>query len=203
MKIICVGLNYPRHADEIGMKEPGDPVIFMKPDTALLRDNAPFFVPDWAEQFDYEAELVFRVCRLGRCIDERFAHRYYDSVGLGIDFTARDLQRKLAAEGRPWEICKAFDQSAAISKFIPLSELPAVDSLTFSLSVNGEERQRGVSGQMIHSIDKIISYVSRFISLRIGDLIFTGTPVGIGPVREGDHLTGELCGQKLLDFNIR
>ncbi len=203
MKIICVGLNYPRHADEIGMTTTADPVIFMKPDTALLRENMPFYIPDWAEQFDYETELVFRISRLGRHIEERFANRYYDAVGLGIDFTARDLQRKLTADGKPWEICKSFDYSAAISKFIPLNELPETDKLTFSLKVNGEERQHGVSGDMIHSIDKVIAYVSRYFSLRIGDLIFTGTPVGVGPVHEGDRLEGELCGRKLLDFEIR
>lgn len=203
MKIICVGLNYPRHADEIGMHEGEDPVIFMKPDTALLRDNMPFYVPDWAERFDYETELVFRISRLGRHIEERFASRYYDAVGLGIDFTARDTQEALVAKGRPWEICKGFDYSAAISKFIPLSELPPVSDLTFSLKVNGEERQVGKAADMIHSVDKVIAYVSRFFSLRIGDLIYTGTPTGVGPVKEGDRLEGELCGRKLLDFKIK
>lgn len=203
MKIICVGLNYPRHAGEIGMKPADDPVIFMKPDTALLRDNGPFYVPDWAERFDFEAELVFRISRLGRHIEERFAHRYYDAVGLGVDFTARDTQQKLMAEGHPWEICKAFDYSAAISKFIPLSELPPVPELRFSLEVNGQKRQEGVAGQMLHSIDAIIAYASRFFSLRIGDLIFTGTPAGVGPVREGDRLKGTLEGRAMLDFLIK
>lgn len=203
MKIICVGLNYPRHADEVGMRPTSDPVIFMKPDTALLRDNNPFYVPDWAERFDYELELVFRISRLGRHIEERFAHRYYDAVGLGVDFTARDTQERLMAEGRPWEICKAFDYSAAISKFIPLSELPPVPELRFGLDVNGQKRQTGVAGQMIHSIDAIVAYVSRFFSLRIGDLIFTGTPTGVGPVREGDRLTATLEGRTMLDFLIK
>lgn len=203
MKIICVGLNYPSHAGEIGMAEGSDPVVFMKPDTALLRDNMPFYVPDWASRFDYEAELVFRISRLGRHIEERFANRYYDAVGLGIDFTARDLQGELTAKGRPWEICKAFDYSAAVSKLIPLSELPPVRDLKFSLKVNGEVRQSASAAEMTHSIDRIISYVSQFFSLRIGDLIFTGTPTGVGPVKEGDRLEGELCGQKLLDFRIK
>ncbi len=203
MKIICVGLNYPRHADEIGMRPAADPVIFMKPDTALLRDNSPFYVPDWAERFDYETELVFRISRLGRHIEERFAHRYYDAVGLGIDFTARDTQQRLMAEGRPWEICKAFDYSAAISKFIPLSELPPVPELRFGLEVNGQKRQEGVAGQMLHSIDAIIAYASRFFSLRIGDIIFTGTPTGVGPVKEGDRLTATLEGRTMLDFLIK
>lgn len=203
MKIICVGLNYASHAGEIGMAEGADPVIFMKPDTALLRDNMPFYVPDWAERFDYEAELVFRVSRLGRHIEERFASRYYDAVGLGIDFTARDTQSELVAKGRPWEICKSFDYSAAVSRLVPLSELPPVQEIEFSLKVNGEERQRAKAGEMTHSIDKIIAYVSRFFSLRMGDLIFTGTPPGVGPVKEGDRIEGEVCGQRLLDFRIK
>ena len=204
MKIICVGLNYPRHADEIGMRPvDAEPTIFLKPDTALLRNNDPFYIPDWAERFDYEAELVFRISRLGRHIDERFAHRYYDAVGLGIDFTARDLQERLVKEGRPWETCKAFDYSAAISRFIPLAELPPVADLRYDLAINGEVRQRGVANQMIFSIDKIIAYVSQFFSLRMGDLIFTGTPTGVGPVREGDRLTATLEGQTMLDFEIK
>lgn len=203
MKIICVGLNYPRHADEIGMKAESAPVVFLKPDTALLRDNMPFYVPDWASRFDFETELVFRISRLGRHIEEQFASRYYDSVGLGIDFTARDLQHELASKGQPWEICKAFDYSAAVSKLMPLTDLPPVKDMTFSLKVNGEERQKASASEMLHSIDSIISYVSRFFSLRIGDLIFTGTPTGVGPVKEGDRLEAELCGHKLLDFDIK
>lgn len=207
MKIFCVGLNYPNHAEEIGMERPAEPVIFMKPDTALLRDNQPFYVPDWAERFDYELELVFRVCRLGRHIEKRFAHRYYDAVGLGIDFTARDLQQKLVAQGKPWELSKGFDYSAAISKFIPLSEL-GIDpqqqrkGINFSLSLNGEQRQVGCSDDMLFDVDDIIAYVSRYCSLRIGDLIFTGTPVGVGAVKEGDRITAQLNGLTLMDFKI-
>ena len=204
MKIICVGLNYPSHADEIGMR-PADaePTIFLKPDTALLRNNDPFYIPDWANRFDYETQLVFRISRLGRHIDERFAHRYYDAVGIGIDFTARDLQDRLVREGRPWEICKAFDYSAAISPFIPLAELPPVADLHFCLTVNGEKRQETAASQMIFSIDRIIAHVSRYFSLRMGDLIFTGTPTGVGPVSEGDRLTATLEGRTMLDFEIK
>ena len=207
MKIFCAGLNYPNHANEIGMKRPDEPVIFMKPDTAILRDNQPFYIPEWASRFDYEVELVFRICRMGRHIDPKFAHRYYDAVALGIDFTARDLQENLVANGRPWELCKAFDYSAAISPFVPLDEFkhlfPNGAGLHFSLDVNGERRQTGCSADMLFHVDEIIAYVSRFCSLRIGDLIYTGTPVGVGPVSEGDHLVGQLEGRILLDFAIR
>lgn len=204
MKIICVGLNYPRHANEIGMTpSDAEPTIFLKPDTALLRNNDPFYIPDWAQRFDFETELVFRISRLGRHIEERFAHRYYDAVGLGIDFTARDLQDKLVKEGRPWEICKGFDYSAAISQMVPLADLPPVANLHFSLDINGERRQEATANQMIFPVDKIISYVSQFFSLRMGDLIFTGTPTGVGPVKEGDRLIGTLEGRTLLNFEIK
>ncbi len=203
MKIICVGLNYPRHAEEIDMKRPEEPVIFLKPDTALLRKNSPFYIPDWANRFDYETELVFRISRLGRHIDERFAYRYYDAVGLGIDFTARDLQEKHRAAGLPWEICKAFDYSAAISEFVPIDELPDPKNIHFSMDLNGERRQTGCSADMLFSVNEIIAYVSRFFSLRMGDLIFTGTPTGVGPVKEGDRLTARLEGRELFDFLIK
>ncbi len=203
MKIICVGLNYARHAEELRMKQNADPLIFMKPDTALLRPGVPFFVPDWAERFDYELELIFRISRLGRYIDERFAHRYYDAVGLGIDFTARDLQEKLVEAGQPWEICKSFDQSAAISDFVDKNKVDDIGNLNFRLLQNGEEKQRGNSCEMIHSIDKIIAYVSRFFTLRIGDIIFTGTPPGVGGVNIGDRLEGYLGDEKLLDIKIK
>ena len=183
------------------MSRPSEPVIFMKPDTALLKDNNPFYVPDWAAQFDYELELVVRICRLGRHIEQQFANRYYDAIGLGIDFTARDLQRSLVENGRPWEVCKSFDYSAAVSKFIPREELP--QDVSFYLDVNGQKRQEGRSADMIFSVDEIIAYVSRFFSLRIGDLIFTGTPVGVGPVKEGDRLTAYLEGRKMMDFLVK
>ncbi|MBQ3634900.1 MAG: fumarylacetoacetate hydrolase family protein [Bacteroidales bacterium] len=203
MKIICVGLNYASHAEEIGMTREKDPVVFMKPDTALLRGNMPFFIPDWAGQFDYEAELVLRISRLGRHVETRFAHRYYDAIGLGIDFTARDLQAKLAAAGQPWEICKSFDYSAAISDFIPVSEFPDVSNIDFSLSLNGELRQHGNSADMINSFDEIVAYVSRFFSLRIGDLIFTGTPPGVGPVKIGDNIVGKIGERTMLDLRVK
>lgn len=203
MKIICVGLNYPHHAEEIGMERSAAPVLFLKPDTALLRDNAPFYVPDWACQFDYECELTVRISKQGRCVAAEYAHRYYDAVGLGIDFTARDLQRELVSQGRPWELCKAFDNSAALSSFIPLAQLPPLPELNFRLWLNGEERQRGNAGNMIHCVDQLVAYASRFFTLRIGDVLMTGTPPGVGPVAEGDHIRAELEARTLLDFDIK
>jgi 2-keto-4-pentenoate hydratase/2-oxohepta-3-ene-1,7-dioic acid hydratase in catechol pathway len=177
----------------------------MKPDTALLRNNDPFFVPDFSSRVDYECELVVRINRVGRSISPRFAHRYYDEVGLGIDFTARDLQGEAIARGLPWEACKAFDRSAALSaEFLPLKELGGnVQNLHFEMSLGGEVRQRGHTADMIFTVDEIISRVSRFVTLKMGDLIYTGTPVGVGPVTPGDRLTASLEGRTLLDFAIK
>ena len=207
MKIICIGRNYAEHIVELdGRRQvPSEPVFFMKPDTALLRNNDPFYVPSFSQELHYETELVVRICRVGKSIAERFAHRYYEEVGLGIDFTARDVQRRCIAEGLPWEICKAFDHSAALSpRFLSLAELGGhVQNLHFSMSLNGEVRQRGDTSEMIFGVDRIISYVSQFVTLKMGDLIYTGTPVGVGPVVPGDRLVAELEGETLLDFEIR
>lgn len=211
MKIICIGMNYAEHVKELPSvwdgKErpiPREPVFFIKPDTALLRNNDPFYIPDFSEDLQYECEVVVRINRLCKRIEERFAHRCYEEVGLGIDFTARDLQRKCKAAGLPWEIAKGFDYSAAISPtFIPKSELPDIQSLHFSMDLNGERKQTGFTGDMIFSIDQIIAYVSRFVTLRIGDLIFTGTPVGVGQVHIGDRLTAQLESRTLLNFDIK
>ncbi len=179
--------------------------FFMKPDTALLRNNDPFFVPDFSSRVDYECELVVRINRVGRAVGRKFAHRYYDCVGLGIDFTARDLQAEAIEKGLPWEAAKAFDRSAAVSpEFVPLGELgKSVQELRFTMSLNDQVRQRGWTGDMIFGVDEIIAHVSRFVTLKIGDLIFTGTPVGVGPVAIGDHLTASLEGRALLDFDIK
>ncbi len=207
MKIICIGRNYLDHIQELdgNRNAPPEPVFFMKPDTALLRNNDPFYVPDFSEEVHYETELVVKINRVVKAIEEKFAHRCYSEVGLGIDFTARDIQRKCMAGGLPWEICKAFDHSAAVSpRFLPLEELgKGIQDLEFGLELNGSSVQRGNTGQMIFPVDRIISYVSRFVTLKIGDLIFTGTPVGVGPVRPGDRLRASLEGNVLLDFDIR
>ena len=210
MKIICIGRNYRAHAEELqhatGLgTESDEPLFFMKPDTALLRNNDPFYIPDFSQEVHYECELVVRINRVGRAISERFAHRYYNEVGLGIDFTARDLQRQAIAEGLPWERSKAFDHSAAISpEFVSLQELGGqVQRLHFALDINGERRQTGDTSQMLFTVDRIIASVSRYVTLRMGDLIYTGTPAGVGPVLCGDNLRATLEGHELLNFDIR
>lgn len=205
MKIIAIGMNYQLHCHELHAGEalPQEPVIFMKPDSALLKDGKPFFIPDFSEQVDYETELVVRINRLGKNIAERFAHRYYDAVTVGIDFTARDLQRKYSAEGKPWELCKGFDNSAAIGDWIPVERFKDIQQLNFHLDIDGKTVQRGYAGDMLFKIDQIIAYVSRFCTLKIGDLLFTGTPVGVGPVQVNNHLEGYLEDEKVLDFYIR
>lgn len=210
MKIICIGRNYADHAAELhhatGLGEhSAEPLWFLKPDTALLRNNDPFYIPAFSSEIDYECELVVRIDRVGKSIAERFAHRYYAEVGLGIDFTARDLQRQAIAEGLPWERCKAFDRSAALGpRFIPLEELGGdVQRLHFALEVNGQTRQAGDTSRMIFPVDRLIASVSQYMTLRMGDLLFTGTPAGVGPVRPGDRIRATLEGHELLDFEIR
>lgn len=204
MKIIAVGMNYAQHNEELGHTEVNmEPVIFMKPDSAILKDGKPFFIPDFSEEVHYETELVVRINRLGKNISSRFAHRYYDAVTVGIDFTARDLQRKFRKSGHPWELCKGFDFSAAIGTFVPVARYGDVQSLNFYLTVDGKEVQRGCTADMLFKIDDLIAYVSRFVTLKIGDLLFTGTPAGVGPVSVGQHLQGYLEEEKLLDFYIR
>ena len=200
MKIIAVGMNYAQHNRELGhTQENREPVIFMKPDSAILKDGKPFFVPDFSHEVHYETEVVVRICRLGKNIAPRFAHRYYDAVTVGIDFTARDLQRKFREAGNP-----GFDNSAAIGTFISLEQAGGdLQNLDFHLDIDGCEVQRGNTADMLFKIDDIIAYVSRFMTLKIGDLLFTGTPAGVGPVSVGQHLQGYLGGEKLLDFHIR
>ena len=205
MKIIAVGMNYALHNKELGhTHENKESVIFLKPDSAILKDGKPFFIPDFSNEVHYETEVVVRICRLGKNIAPRFAHRYYDAVTVGIDFTARDLQRKFREAGNPWELCKGFDNSAAIGTFVPLEQVGGnVQNLDFHLTIDDKEVQRGHTADMLFRVDEIIAYVSRFMTLKIGDLLFTGTPVGVGPVSIGQHLQGYLGEEKVLDFNIR
>ena len=206
MKIICIGRNYADHAKELhdGAELPKEPLFLLKPDTALLRNNDPFYIPSFSNEVHYECELVVRITRLAKCIDEKFASRCYEEVGLGIDFTARDIQREAIAKGLPWELAKGFDHSAALSnEFIPLAELGGdVQNLHFEMELNGEVRQQGFTGDMLFTVDKIISHISRYMTLRIGDLIYTGTPVGVGEVKAGDNIKARLGGKTLLDFDI-
>ena len=204
MKILAVGLNYGSHNQEMKRTfESKEPVIFMKPESAQLKDGKPFFIPDFSKEVHYETEIVLKINRLGKCIEEKFAHRYYDELTVGIDFTARDLQRNLKQQGLPWEISKAFDSSAAIGRFISKDEFQDVQNINFHLDINSKTVQHGNTQDMIYSIDKIIAYVSQFFTLKIGDLIFTGTPAGVGPVQIDDRLTGYIEEHKLLEFNVK
>lgn len=203
MKIIAIGWNYMEHNKELNRENlPPHPVIFMKPETALLKDNSPFYLPDFSSQIEYEVEIVVRISKMGKNIASKFAHRYYDAIALGIDFTARDLQNQLKEAGSPWDICKGFDNSAPISKFIPAQNLNLSD-LSFSLYLNGNNVQQGNTSNMIWNIDEIISFVSRYFTLKTGDLIFTGTPHGVGKISVGDHIEGFIGDEKMLDFDVR
>ena len=193
-----------KHVRELNNDIPGEPVFFMKPDSSILRKNAPFFLPDWTNDLHHEIELVIRINRLGKNIEKRFADRYYSEVGLGVDFTARDIQNHLIENGLPWEKCKAFDGSAVIgSSFVSVDSLPDKNNINFSLKINGKTGQEGKSSMMIFSFEDIISHVSQFMTLKMGDLIYTGTPEGVGPVRIGDRLEGYLENMKMFDFKVK
>jgi 2-keto-4-pentenoate hydratase/2-oxohepta-3-ene-1,7-dioic acid hydratase in catechol pathway len=201
MKIICVGRNYLKHIEELKNEIPDEPVIFIKPDSALLRNNAPFFIPDFTKEVHYEVELVIKIKKLGRHIPLEFAKDYIDTIGLGIDFTARDVQSELKSKGLPWEKAKGFDHSAVISSFIDAPD--DLSSISFRLEKNGEIVQSGHTGQMIHTIPQLISHISQYFTLKIGDYIFTGTPEGVGPVQSGDRLKGYLKDRLMFDFGVR
>lgn len=203
MKIIAIGRNYAEHAKELNNPIPDKPVIFLKPDTALLKDNKPFYIPDFSSDIHYELEVVLKVCKEGKHIAEKFAHKYYEEIGLGIDFTARDIQTAHKAKGLPWELAKAFDHSAAISNFIPKTAIEDLYNLPFELKINQESRQNGNTKNILFSFEKIIAFVSQYITLKKGDLIFTGTPEGVGQVKQGDKLEAWLQGQQLLNFDIK
>jgi acylpyruvate hydrolase len=203
MKIIAIGRNYAAHAKELNNEVPTKPVIFLKPDTAVLKDNKPFYIPDFSTDIHFELEVVLKVCKEGKHISEKFAANYYDEIGLGIDFTARDIQTQHKEKGLPWELAKAFDNSAAISNFLPKSDFFNVYNMGFELKVNDQTRQNGHTSNLLFSFEKIIAFVSQYITIKKGDLIFTGTPEGVGQVKPGDHLAAWLEGKQLLDFNVK
>jgi 2-keto-4-pentenoate hydratase/2-oxohepta-3-ene-1,7-dioic acid hydratase in catechol pathway len=203
MKIIAIGRNYVEHIEELKNERPSEPVVFLKPDTALLKDNAPFYYPDFSKDIHHEVEILVKVSKEGKYIEEKFAHKYYDEIGVGIDFTARDLQQKCKEKGLPWEIAKAFNGSAPVSGFVPKTNVANLHDLNFSLQINGETRQQGNTSLMLFSFDYIISYVSRFFTLKKGDIIFTGTPKGVGPVKTGDKLTAFIETEKMLEFEVK
>lgn len=204
MKIICIGRNYSEHAKELGNEAPKEPLFFLKPDSAILPKRVPFYIPEFTNDLHFEIELLVKINKVGKHIEERFANTYYDKIGLGIDFTARDLQQECKSKGLPWEKAKAFDGSAVIGKeFIDKSEFESVQDISFSLNKNGEQVQLGNSKDMIFTIDSIISYVSQFMTLKIGDIIYTGTPAGVGPVKIGDKLEGFIGDKQLISLDIK
>lgn len=203
MKIICIGRNYVAHAKELNNEVPSKPIFFLKPDSALVTGNKPFFYPDFSSEVHHELEVVIRIDRLGRSVEEKFAGRYFSEVALGVDFTARDLQNEMREKGLPWEISKGFDYSAPVSQFVPVSKFRDIHDLSFRLDLNGKKVQEGNTSLMIFSFEKIIAYVSRFLTLKTGDLIFTGTPAGVGPVAVNDRLEAYLEGDKILDFPVK
>lgn len=203
MKIICIGRNYASHISELQNERPDEPVIFLKPDSAVLPKGQPFLIPDFTQEVHHEVEILVKINKVGKHIDEKFAHKYYDEISVGIDFTARDLQQKLKDKGLPWEKAKAFDNSAVIGDFIPKNVFSSMESLTFGLARNGETVQQGNASQMLWKIDEIIAYVSRFFTLRTGDVIFTGTPEGVAKVNPGDVLEGFMEDKKLFRIAVR
>lgn len=198
-------MNYIQHNKELdgALYKPEEPVIFTKADSALLKDRKPFFVPDFMGRIDYEAELVVRICRLGKTIPQRFAHRYYDAVTLGVDFTARDMQRRFREKGMPWDLCKGFDGSAAIGEWVDINKFRDIQAINFRLNINGSIVQEACTSDMLYGVDELIAYISRYFTLKTGDLIYTGTPAGTGPVAIGDRLEGWIDDRKVLEFSCR
>ncbi len=204
MKIICIGRNYTDHISELKNEKPDDPVIFQKPDTSILLKKQPFFIPDFSNDVHYEVEVLVKIKKIGKHIQEKFAHKYYDEIGLGIDFTARDLQNKLKEKGLPWEKAKAFDGAAVIgNKWLDKSELDDLNALNFSLKKNEELMQQGNTSHMLWKIDELIAYISKYFTLKIGDIIFTGTPAGVGKVSPEDKLEGYLESQKMFSIKVK
>ena len=205
MKSFAVGMNYLEHNKELhgSLFKPEEPVIFTKADSAVLKDHKPFFIPDHMGRIDYETEIVVRISKLGKNISERFAHRYYDAVTVGIDFTARELQKKLRAEGKPWDLCKGFDGSAALGEWVSLDKFRDIQALHFHLDINGNTVQEGCTSDMLYRVDQLIAYISQYFTLKTGDILYTGTPAGVGPVHIDDHLEGYIEDRKVLEFNCK
>jgi acylpyruvate hydrolase len=203
MKILAIGRNFSDHIKELNNEPSEEPVIFSKPDTAILKNNAPFYMPDFSSNIQYEVELIIRINKEGKNIDEKFAHKYFNEIGIGIDFTARDLQQKAKEKGLPWTLAKGFNGSAPISEFLPISQFPDLNNISFSLLVNGQQRQLGNTKNMLHNFSAIISYISKFITLKKGDIIFTGTPSGVDKIKTGDLLEAFVENQKLLEVEIK
>lgn len=203
MKIICIGRNYADHISELNNERPDEPVIFMKPDTAILPKKTPFVIPEFSKDVHHEVEVLVKICKVGKYISPKFAHKYYDEIGLGIDFTARDLQTMLKEKGLPWEKAKAFDHSAIIGDFLPKKNYSSIENINFELRKNSEIVQKGSTSMMLWNIDEIVSYVSQFFTLKKGDIIFTGTPKGVATVKENDILEGFLEGRQMFKINVK
>ncbi|MBK6978842.1 MAG: fumarylacetoacetate hydrolase family protein [Cytophagaceae bacterium] len=202
MKILAVGRNYVAHIAELNNEKPDQPVIFSKPETAILRNNEPFYYPDFTQDIHHEVEILLKISKMGKNIEEKFAHKYYEEIGLGIDFTARDIQTQLKNKGLPWDLAKGFNGSAPISEFIPKAGYD-MQNLNFSLDINGERRQTGNTSLMLYSFDYLIAFISRYFTLKTGDIIYTGTPAGVGPVKIGDKLTGKIEEKVMFDFEVK
>lgn len=203
MKIICIGRNYAEHAKEMKAETPTEPVFFMKGENAIVRNGDPFFYPDFSKEVHHEVEIILRICKNGKNVQKKFAHTYYDAIAIGIDFTARDLQAQCKAKGLPWEKAKAFDGSAPMGDFVPLTHFKNINELNFRLDINGKTIQKGNTKDLIFSFDTVIEYVSKFVTLKMGDLIYTGTPEGVGPVKIGDKLEGFIENERLFECNVK
>lgn len=203
MKIICIGRNYTEHIEELANERPTEPVVFLKPDTSILLKKQPFFIPDFSDDVHHEVEVLVKIDRIGKYIDSKFSHKYYSQIGLGIDFTARDLQAKLKAKGLPWEKAKSFDGAAVVGNWVDKNQFESMDTLNFHLEKNGDKVQIGNTANMLWKIDEIIAYVSQYFTLKIGDIIFTGTPSGVGKVKPNDELEGFLEDEKLFSIRVK
>ena len=203
MKIFCIAGNYRKHCQEFGMEPEEEPVFFIKPETSLLRNHYDFYIPDFSKQIEYETEIVLKICKMGKAIDIKYANRYYDEITVGLDITARDIQRRSREKGQPWFLSKGFDSSAPLGDFVSKADFQDLNNINFFLNINGKPAQRGNTSDMIHTFDKIVSYISQYVLLKTGDLIFTGTPEGVGPLKLGDHISAGIEGRELLEIKVK